>query len=210
MVQGENRPQWLQTTTLRPVNDQLSAQALRKLVEQADRSSPPSPHKPFVTQLVKLVHEAEGVIHAESWYRKAIADSGCTRRPSTRTVSAVVAASKERFGLDAGPTQAAVRKLRSQFTDLLGVAAEIKACVDRLEKITERQLAISEAHERRQLLMIDQTATHQRQVEELKAVVQQQAQAARQASSGAADIALECARALRDIRAAVAQLPASR
>lgn len=196
----------MQTTTLRPVNDHLSEPALRKLVEQADRSSPRTPHKPFVVLLVKLVHEAEGVIHAESWYRKAIATSGCTRRPSTRTVSAVVASSKEKLGLDAGPTQASVRKLRSQFTDLLAVAADMKATVARLERITERQLAISEAHERRQLLMIDQTATHQRQVEELKAVVDLQGQAARKASSGAADIALECARALRDIRAAVAQL----
>lgn len=180
---------------------------LSSLVHEAERTSPPTPHRHFVQKLVQLCHEKTGAVHSELWYRQLISASGSHRRPSTRTVNSVVAAFKESKGLAAGPTQVAVKELRAQYDGMVDLVSRIEKAVERLASIADRQLQISQSLDRRQQLFADQSQTYQRQIDTLADIVKSQSAAARDASKSASEIALQAARALRDIQLSLPRPP---
>lgn len=184
-----------------------SPQQLHSLVHAAERASPPSPHRLFVLKLIQLSYESTGAVYSELWYRKLIASAGSKRRPSARTVNLAVVSFKESKGLAAGPTQVAVKELRSQYGGMADLVARIEKAVDRLASIADRQLQISQSLDRRQQLFADQSQTYQRQIDTLAEIVKSQSLAAREASKSASEIALQASRALRDIQTAVSRPP---
>lgn len=189
------------TTTMRPVQSAPYTPELIALVAKAEIGSPVSPHKPFLVKLVRLTFEATGTVYAEKWYRKLLEVSSSKRRPSTRTVNAVVSAAKEANGMAAGPTQATVKTLKAKYEDMASLVARMEAAVDRLAKICDRQLQISESLDRRQQVFSDQAQTYQRQIDGLAEIVKTQAAASREASRAASEIGLQAARAIRDLQA---------
>ena len=192
---------------------------LMDLVRRVHEASPPSPHRPFVVLLVREVRAVTRQFHAENWYRGLIVEAGLPRRPSSRTVTAVLTAAKDAAGEAIGPTTASIKELRRQMTAMTRTMGEIKGLVDKVVASTQRQEQIGDALAKRQLVFADQAQTYQRQIDQLTATVQtalrQVGAEVDRMSRAASDVTLDTHRvaatvkqAARDISEAVDRLGA--
>jgi hypothetical protein len=188
------------------MSDQKFDEALLLLVRELDKASAPSPHRHFVRSLVEAVHKATGLVHAESWYRKLIIESGSTRRPSTRTVNSCVLSVKDQVGQSRGPTQIAVIEMRRQYGDLLDAVTRVEQLVTKVAEIAERQASISASIDKRQMVFADQSQTYQRQIDQLAAIMKENLNASREVTRGANEVTMAAARSLRDIQAVMQRL----
>jgi hypothetical protein len=190
------------------MNDQKFDSALLSLVLEVDKASPTSPHRHFVRMLVDAVHTATGRVHAESWYRRLIIESGSSRRPSTRTVNSCVLALKDQVGQTRGPTQIAVIEMRKQYSDLLEAVNRVERLVAKVAEVAERQASISASMDKRQILFTDQSQVYQRQIDQLAAIMKDNLNASREVTKGANEVTMAAARALRDLQVVLQRLPA--
>ncbi len=145
---------------------------LADLARRVHAVSPPSPHRPFVVSLVREVRGVTKQFHAENWYRGLIVEAGLPRRPSSRTITAVLTAAKDAAGEAIGPTTASIKELRRQMTGMTRTMGDLKDLVAKVVTSTQRQEQIGDALAKRQLVFADQAQTYQRQIDQLTATVQ--------------------------------------
>ena len=191
------------------MSDQIFDPALLSIAREVDTASPPSPHRHFVRRLVEAVHTSTGRVHAESWYRRLITESGSSRRPSTRTVNACVLAVKDQVGQSRGPTQIAVIEMRKQYCDLLDAVTRVERLVTKVAEIAERQVIISASIDKRQMVFADHSQTYQRQIDQLAAIMRENLTASREVTRGANEVTMAAARSLRDVQAVLQRLPSA-
>jgi hypothetical protein len=188
------------------MSDQTFDSTILALVRQVDAASPPSPHRHFVRSLIQAVHASTGRVHAESWYRRLIVESGSSRRPSTRTVNSCVLAFKDQVGQSRGPTQIAVIEMRKQYGDLLEAVNRVERLVSKVAEVAERQASISASIDKRQMIFTDQSQVYQRQIDQLAAIMKDNLIASREVTKGANEVTMSAARALRDLQAVLQRL----
>ena len=192
---------------------------LADLARRVHAASPQNPHRPFLVSLIREVRAVTKQFHAENWYRGLIVEAGLPRRPSARTITAVLTAAKDAAGEAIGPTTASIKELRRQMTGMTRSMAELKGLVDKIAASTQRQEQLGDALAKRQLMFADQAQTYQRQIDQLTATVQaalrQVGAEVDRMSRAASDVTLDTHRvaaavkqAARDITEAVDKLGA--
>ena len=168
------------------------------------------PHKPFLAALVREVRAATGQVHTADWYRGLMLEAGLTRKPSARTMSAVLVAARESAGEAPGPTIASVKELRRQMTGITRAVADMKDLLATVVATAKRQEQIAEGLGKRQMIFADQAQTYQRQIEQLTAMVQtalkQVSKEVDRMASAASDITLDSHRLAATVKQAAREI----